>query len=43
MSETVKIYESKKIKIFWRPDICEHAAECVKGLPSLFSVLFLHI
>ncbi|MDP4157975.1 MAG: (4Fe-4S)-binding protein [Bacillota bacterium] len=38
MSENVKTYENESIKIYWRPDICEHARECVKGLPNVFDV-----
>jgi uncharacterized Fe-S cluster protein YjdI len=38
MSENVKTYENESIKIYWRPDICEHAGECVKGLPNVFDV-----
>jgi uncharacterized Fe-S cluster protein YjdI len=38
MSETGKTYETESIKIFWRPDMCKHAAECVRGLPNVFDV-----
>jgi uncharacterized Fe-S cluster protein YjdI len=38
MSEAVKTYETEDIKIYWRPDVCKHAAECVKGLPGVFDV-----
>ncbi|MBB6447972.1 (4Fe-4S)-binding protein [Bacillus benzoevorans] len=38
MSEAVKTYENESITIYWRPDICEHAGECVKGLPNVFDV-----
>lgn len=31
-----KTYETDKIIIYWRPDICEHATECVRGLPEVF-------
>ena len=37
MSENIKIYEAEGIKISWKPNICTHAAECVKGLPSVFN------
>lgn len=38
MSEAVKTYETEQVKVFWRPEICQHAGECVKGLPSVFDV-----
>ncbi len=38
MSENVKTYESESIKIYWKPDICKHAGECVRGLSSVFNV-----
>ncbi|WP_144549490.1 (4Fe-4S)-binding protein [Bacillus sp. X1(2014)] len=37
MSENIKTYEAESIKIYWKPNICKHAAECVKGLPSVFN------
>lgn len=27
MSQTVKTYESESIKVYFKPDVCEHAAE----------------
>lgn len=38
MSEIGKTYETESIKIFWRRDMCKHAAECVRGLPNVFDV-----
>lgn len=38
MSQNVKTYESESIKVYFKPDVCEHAAECVRGLPSVFNV-----
>ena len=38
MSQTVKTYESENIKVYFKPDVCKHAAECVRGLPSVFNV-----
>ena len=38
MSQSEKTYETEAIKIYWRPDVCQHAAECVRGLPSVFDV-----
>ncbi|NHC42729.1 (4Fe-4S)-binding protein [Bacillus sp. MM2020_1] len=37
MSENIKTYEAEGIKIYWKSNICKHAAECVKGLPSVFN------
>lgn len=31
-----KTYEGKEIDVSFDADICEHAAECVRGLPSVF-------
>lgn len=38
MNENVKVYESGEITIYWRPEVCEHAGECVRGLPKVFDV-----
>ena len=29
-------YKSEDITVSFAPDVCIHAAECVKGLPSVF-------
>ncbi|SUP41686.1 (4Fe-4S)-binding protein [Veillonella criceti] len=36
MSE--KIYETDELRISWKPKLCQHAAECVKGAPAVFDV-----
>ena len=36
MEEKRITYHSKKINVSYAPEICIHAAECVKGLPSVF-------
>lgn len=40
MSEKKKIqtYQNDQIKVQYDPNICEHAAECVKGSPEVFNV-----
>lgn len=38
MSETVKTYQTENIKIYWKPDVCTHAGECVRGLSRVFDV-----
>lgn len=30
-------YENANIRVTYEPDVCEHAAECVKGLPGVFN------
>lgn len=37
ISEMRKTYENDKVKVLWQPDVCIHAAECVKGLPGVFN------
>lgn len=32
-----KIYETENYTISWKPEICQHAAECVRGLPEVFN------
>ena len=38
MSSNVKSYESDSLKVYWKPEICEHAGKCVKRLPNVFNV-----
>lgn len=35
-SEGYKAYETEEIIVFWKPDLCEHAAECIKGNNEVF-------
>lgn len=37
ISEMRKTYKNDKVKVLWQPDVCIHAAECVKGLPGVFN------
>lgn len=34
----IQVYENEHIKISYDPNICEHAAECVKGNPAVFDI-----
>ena len=36
MSEKKKEYSNGELTVVWKPDLCIHAAECVKGLPQVF-------
>ena len=31
-----KTYENDDIRVFWNPEVCEHAAECVMGNINVF-------
>ena len=31
-----KKYEKEGVTIVWKPELCQHAAECVKGSPNVF-------
>lgn len=31
-----KEYTNGEITVVWKPDICEHSANCVRGLPQVF-------
>ena len=32
-----KTYENDEIRVFWKPDVCQHAAKCAKGNPNVFN------
>jgi len=34
----LKEYKGEEITVYFDGEICEHAAECVKGLPEVFNV-----
>ncbi|NLC65486.1 MAG: (4Fe-4S)-binding protein [Clostridium sp.] len=38
VNKKVRKYETDEIIVYWEPDICEHAGECVKGAPKVFDV-----
>ena len=33
-----KIYENDEIRVFWKPELCEHAGECIRGNAKVFDV-----
>ena len=36
MSKTIH-YSNNEITLKWQPDVCQHAAECVKRLPKVYN------
>lgn len=38
MKDITKKYENGEITVVWRPSLCTHSANCVKGLPTVFNV-----
>jgi len=34
--EIIKEYSNEELSIIWKPQICIHAAECVKRLPKVY-------
>lgn len=36
MSKTIH-YENDDMTIVWKPDVCIHAANCVKNLPKVYN------
>jgi uncharacterized Fe-S cluster protein YjdI len=36
MSESIREYDAPGITVTWEPGRCQHAAECVRGLPEVF-------
>ena len=31
-----KSYENDEIRVFWNPNVCQHAAQCIQGNPAIF-------
>jgi uncharacterized Fe-S cluster protein YjdI len=31
-------YSNGDVTVIWKPDLCSHSANCVKGLPTVFNV-----
>ena len=38
ISQGYKAYENDDIIVFWKPDLCEHATECIRGNNKVFDV-----
>lgn len=38
MSKPIQTYSGPGIRVTFDPNLCTHAARCVKGLPSVFNV-----
>jgi uncharacterized Fe-S cluster protein YjdI len=36
MKDITKRYDNSEITVIWQPDLCQHSANCVKGLPQVF-------
>ncbi|MGO1581053.1 MAG: (4Fe-4S)-binding protein [Peptoniphilaceae bacterium] len=36
--EILKEYKTDGLTIYWRPNICQHAAKCVNGYPEVFKL-----
>ena len=35
--ETAREYEAPGIVVTWEPQLCQHATECLRGLPAVFN------
>ncbi len=33
-----KTYEGEDIRVFWNPNLCTHATECIRGNQAVFDV-----
>ena len=38
ISNGYKAYENDDIIVYWNPELCEHAAECIRGNGKVFDV-----
>ena len=36
MKDITKKYSNGEVTIVWKPDLCIHSGNCVRGLPSVF-------
>ena len=38
MSKRLQVYETPEITVTFDPDVCQHSAVCLRGLPNVFDV-----
>jgi len=38
MTKRLQIYETPEITVTFDPDVCQHSAVCLRGLPKVFDV-----
>lgn len=38
IAQGYKAYETDEIIVFWKPDLCVHATECIRGNNNVFDV-----
>lgn len=36
MKDITMKYSNGEVTVIWRPSLCQHAGNCVRGLPSVF-------
>lgn len=36
MEDITKKYDNGEVTVIWKPGLCQHSANCVKGLPQVF-------
>lgn len=36
MADVVKHYDNGEITVVWKPDLCQHSANCFRNLPQVF-------
>ena len=38
MGKPLQVYEAERITVTFDPDVCQHSAVCLRGLPKVFDV-----
>jgi len=36
MKYITKKYDNGEVTVIWKPDLCQHSGNCVRGLPQVF-------
>lgn len=36
MKDITKKYDNGEVTVIWKPDLCQHSGNCVRGLPQVF-------